>query len=184
MPKLDKPTSIEQARKAFAGYTKRALKMGAVDALIVSIDSIVFDHRTILKCMYGCDSWNRSWVCPSAPKALMPWEAEPLLKRYSWALIIHTNNQNDSQKISIAIESQAYTDDYYFAFSLSDCAICESCAYQNAKPCVDPARARPPMQGMGIDVFATARGLGLPIQTLKDPEGSEKQNWYSLVFFE
>jgi len=184
MAKVDKPTSLEQARKVFAGYTKRALRMGAADALIVSIDSIIFDHRTILKCMYGCDSWNRSWVCPSAPKALMPWEAEPLLRRYSWALIIHTDNQQDSQRLSFAIESLAYTDDYYFAFSLSDCAICETCAYQNAKPCVDPSRARPPMQGMGIDVFATARGLGLPIQTLKDQEGSEKQNWYSLVFLE
>ncbi|MBN2208342.1 MAG: DUF2284 domain-containing protein [Candidatus Coatesbacteria bacterium] len=184
MPRAEKPTTIEQARKALAGYATRALQMGALDAVIISIDRVIFDHRTILKCMYGCDSWNNSWVCPSAPKALMPWEAEPLLKRYSWALLIHTNNQQDSQQISIAIESQAYIEGYYFAFSLSDCTICEACAYQSGKPCVDPTRARPAMQGMGIDVFATARGLGLPIQTLKDPEGSEKQNWYSLVLFE
>ena len=184
MPNLERATNVEQARNIFGSYARRAQEMGAIDALIVSINSIVFDHRTILKCMYGCDSWNKSWVCPSAPKALMPWEAEPVLRKYSWALIIHTDNQKDNQVVSFAIESQAYTDGYYLAFSLSDCKICDTCAYQEDKPCVDPVRARPAMQGMGIDVFATARGLGLPIETLKDPEGSEKQNWYSLVFFE
>ena len=184
MPRVRKSMNIEQARELFSGYAGQALNMGALDAIIIPVESIVFDHRTILKCMYGCSSWNNSWVCPSAPKALMPWEAEPVLSKYSWALLIHADNQKDNQDISFAIESQAYVDGYYFAFSLSDCAICETCAFRKNKPCVDPTRARPAMQGMGIDVFATARGLGLPIETLKDPGGSEKQNWYSLVFVE
>ncbi|MBN1592824.1 MAG: DUF2284 domain-containing protein [Candidatus Coatesbacteria bacterium] len=184
MQKPEIPNSLEQARNVYRIYAERALQLGALDALIISIDSVVFDHRTILKCMYGCDGWNNSWVCPSAPKALMPWEAEPVLKRYSWALIVHSDNQKGSQDISFAIESQAYVDGYYFAFSMSDCIICETCAYQKGKPCVAPERARPAMQGMGIDVFATAHGLNLPIKTLRDPAGSEKQNWYSLIFFE
>ena len=174
MPKLNKPTSVEQARELFAGYVKRALRMAAADALIVPIDSIIFDHRTILKCMYGCNSWNNSWVCPSAPKALMPWDAEPLLKRYSWALIIHTNNQKDGQRISFAIESQAYTDGYYFAFSLSDCAICETCAFQKDKPCVDPTRARPSMQGS-----TSTRPMKKNIRTAGARPGGIRRCWRS-----
>ena len=168
----------------FLLYAKEALKMGALDALILPVDRIVFDHRTILKCMYGCRSWNNSWVCPSAPKALMPWEAQRVLELYSWALLIHTRTKKAGHEVSFAIESKAYVDGYYFAFSLSDCAICEVCAYQRRQPCIDARRARPAMQAMGIDVFATVRAVGLPIETLKDPDQRQRENWYSLVFFE
>jgi hypothetical protein len=38
------------------------------------------------------------------------------------------------------------------------------------------------MQGLGIDVYATARKQELPINTLKNED--EEANWYSLVLIE
>jgi predicted metal-binding protein len=163
-------------------YAVLARELGAVDAVIIDIQDVVFDPRTYLKCMYGCSTWGKSWICPSAPGALKPWEAKDVLSRYEKALIIHTYDKDSSQRISFSIESKAFVDGYYFAFSMSDCGLCAECSFPNGEPCRFPKQARPAMQAMGIDVFATVGGQGLPIETLADE--SQKENWYSLVMLE
>jgi len=41
---------------------------GPVDATCHPVlRDIVFDPRTYIKCMYGCSTWGKSWICPSAP---------------------------------------------------------------------------------------------------------------------
>jgi predicted metal-binding protein len=166
----------------FEKYAVLARELGAVDAIVICVRDIVFDPRTYIKCMYGCSTWGKSWICPSAPGALKPWEAEDVLSRYKKALIIHTHDKDTSQMISLSIESKAFVDGYYFAFSMSDCGLCQECSFPDREPCRFPRKARPAMQAMGIDVFATARGQGLPIETLADE--SCKENWYSLVMLE
>ena len=41
-------------------------------------------------------------------------------------LIVHTHDLKLSQEISYKLESEAFVRGYYFAFSLSDCALCKS----------------------------------------------------------
>jgi predicted metal-binding protein len=166
----------------FQKYAVLAREMGAVDAVIIDISDVAFDPRTYIKCMYGCSTWGKNWTCPSAPGALKPWEAKEVLSHYKKGLLIHTHDKDISQRISFEIESKAYVDGYYFAFSMSDCGLCPECTLPDGEPCRFPGMARPAMQAMGIDVFATARGQGLPIETLADE--SCKENWYSLVLFE
>lgn len=163
-------------------YVARALELGATDAVRFTVDQLAFDHRTILKCMFGCADWGKGPTCPSRPGSLMPWEYEPLLRRYSWGVIIHSHEKKTAHEVSLAIEREAYLDGYYLAFSLSDCAACGECAGFAGSPCVNPKKARPAFHSVGIDVFKTARSFGLPIQTLSD-EG-EQQNWYAAVFVE
>lgn len=157
-----------------------ALKMGAKDAKIISAEDLVFDPRTLLKCMYGCDDWGKNWTCPSAPNALKPWEAEKLLNKYKHGILIHARDFKLSQDISFQIETQAFFDGYHLAFSMSDCALCENCSFPN--PCRFPHKARPSMQALGIDVFATVKKSGLPLKTLKTKD--EIPNCYSLVLLE
>ena len=166
--------------KAFEKYAELARSMGAADALIIPAAEVVIDGRTYLKCMYGCKGWNANWTCPSAPGALKPWEFEPLLRRYAAGVLIHCAEKKPSHEISHAVEAAAFRDGHYFAFAMSDCAICKECSYPKGEPCRDPVRARPAMQGVGIDVFATVRRFGLPIATLPDRD-AQPQNWYSLV---
>ncbi len=163
-------------------YADMALRLGADHAVVFKIDDIVFDSRTILKCMYGCSDWGKGHTCPSRPGSLMPWEYEKIFRKYSWGIIIHSTDKKTSQEVSFEIERQAFIDGYYFAFSLSDCAICEQCSGHKGKECINPRKARPAFHSVGIDVFKTVRKFGLPIETLK--EKGQVQNWYSAVFIE
>lgn len=167
---------------AIEKYIDLALSLGALHAVAVTPEEIVFDSRTILKCMFGCADWGRGCTCPSRPGALKPWEFEPLLRKYKHVLIIHSTDKKIAQKASFAVEREAYLDGDSLSFSMSDCAICKKCAGKEATPapCRDVRRARPSFHSVGIDVFETAKRLGLPLFPLKS-EG-EEENWYSAAW--
>lgn len=167
-------------RKSYGKYLRIAREMGAAHAVAIKASDIALDPRTYLKCMYGCKDWGRNWTCPSAPGAVRPWDFGAMLKRYRSAILVHCSDKKLSQAISYAIEREAFLDGHYFAFSMSDCALCEGCAYP--EPCRTPKQARPAMQALGIDVYATARRQKLPIFPLRKDD--EPQNWYSLVLIE
>ena len=167
----------------FQKYIDKALEMGAADAVPFTIDDIAFDTRTLLKCMYGCTDWGCNHTCPSRPGNPSIPEMQEMFKRYKGGIIIHAHEKKLSQKISFQIEADAFHDGYYFAMSLSDCGLCETCAAVDGKPCRFKRQARPAFHSVGIDVFKTVRDLGLPISTLRDPQ-TEEQNWYSAVFIE
>ncbi|MHC4594801.1 MAG: DUF2284 domain-containing protein, partial [Planctomycetota bacterium] len=105
-----------------------------------------------------------------------------IFERYSWGIIIHSTSKKVSQDVSFAIEREAFLKGYYFAFSLSDCTLCSECAGRQGTECVNPKKARPALQSVGIDVFKTVHRLGLPLKTLQSE--NEEQNWYSAVFIE
>ena len=163
-------------------YIETALKMGAADAAPFTIDDICFDTRTLLKCMYGCTDWGCNHTCPSRPGNPSIPEMQAMFQRYKWGVIIHTHDKKLSQQISFHLESQAFQDGYYFAMSLSDCGLCETCAAVKDQPCRFKRQARPAFHSVGIDVFKTVKQLGLPISTLSQP--GQEQNWYSAVFVE
>ena len=161
-------------------YIKRALSLGADHALIVTPDDIVFDGRTLLKCMFGCSDWGKGCTCPSRPLFLKPWEFEPLLRKYSAVLIIHSRSKQIAQKAAYAVEREAFLDGDALAFSMSDCALCTDCAGKSGEACRNVKEARPAFHSVGIDVFSTVKKLGLPLKTLKEQD--EEQNWYSAVW--
>lgn len=163
-------------------YVKKALELGADHAVPFVIEDIVFDSRTLLKCMFGCSDWGKGHTCPSRPGSLKPWEYRKVLEEYEWGIVIHTTDKKRSQEISFSLEKEAFFAGYYFAFSLSDCALCKECAGFKGMNCANPKKARPAFHSVGIDVFQTVRKFGLPLETLKD-EG-QGQNWYSAVFIE
>ncbi len=51
-----------------------------------------------------------------------------------------------------------------------------------AAACKHPDEARPAMEAAGIDVFATARAAGLPIQVVTSEDSP--QNYYALLLVE
>lgn len=169
--------------KDFECYAARARDLGATDSVVFTIDDIVFDSRTLLKCMYGCPDWGKNHTCPSRPGNPTMAEYKEMLSRYKGGIIVHTHDKALSQNISFKIEGEAFRDGYYMAFSMSDCALCKTCAAVDNAPCRFMHKARPAFHSVGIDVYKTVRGLGLPIFTLTDAD-SEEQNWYSAVFID
>ena len=163
-------------------YIDFALAQGAKNAVHVTIEQIAFDSRAYLKCVFGCNGGNPDTLCPSQPGRIMPWEYETILKRYSWGILIHSNSNHIAQQISLDLEKKAFLDGYYFAFSLNYCSLCDNCNRFDGKSCVRYSDVRPSMEGVGIDVFKTIRGIGLPIEVLKEKD--EEENRYALVLVE
>lgn len=158
----------------------RALEMGAAHAVPFVIDDIVFDPRTLLKCMYGCSDWGKLHTCPSRPGSPTMAEYRDMFSRYRWGIVVHAHEKRPSQNVSYELERLSYLAGHPLAFSLSDCGLCKRCAGYEGEPCRCPQKARPAFHSVGIDVFETVHRLGLPLEPLLRPE--QEQNWYAAVF--
>lgn len=161
-------------------YEEIALAYGAINVVVVTPDDIVFDGRTLLKCMFGCADWGKGCTCPSRPGALGTGEYEKLLRMYKTVMIIHAHDKKTTQNASFAVEREAFLSGDSLAFSMSDCALCSDCAGRTGGSCRNVRMARPAFHSVGIDVFATAKKLNLPLKVLRDKD--EEQNWYSAVW--
>jgi len=161
-------------------YIEMAYQLGAKNVVAVTPDDIVFDGRTILKCMFGCNDWGKGCTCPSRDGFLPLKDMKELFKMYKTVLIIHSHNKKTAQNASLTIENEAYLDGDALAFSTSDCALCDECAGRLDNPCRNTMKARPSFHSIGINVFATAANLNLPLKPLRSED--DEQNWYSAVW--
>jgi len=161
-------------------YIELAFSLGADNVKVVTPDEIVFDGRTILKCMYGCKDWGKGCTCPSRAGFPPLNELKKLLKKYKTVLIVHSHDKKTAQNASLAIENEAYLDGDALVFSMSDCAICAECAGRDGESCRNVMKARPSFHSVGIDVFSTVKKLGLPLFPLRSE--NEEQNWYAAVW--
>lgn len=67
--------------------------------------------------------------------------------------------------IARIVEREAFNRGYYLSLGLGPaggCALCDECDV--TKPCKHPFEARPSMEALGIDVFATSKNAGLEIK--------------------
>ena len=173
--------------KSFPPYAeelvKRALEEGAVSAKPFDISDICFDSRVLMKCMYGCPDWGKGLTCPSRPGNPTMAEWREMLERYHWGIVIHAYDKATTQRVSFLLEGEAFRKGYYFAFSMSDCALCKECAGYKGGECRNVHKARPAFHSVGIDVFKTVRQMGFRIDPLADQD-NEEQNWYAALWVE
>ena len=161
-------------------YIETARLHGASNVVVVTPDDIVFDGRTLLKCMFGCKDWGKGCTCPSRAGYPPLKEFKKLLKKYKTVLIIHSSDKKTAQNASLAVENEAYLDGDALVFSMSDCALCAECAGWSGESCRNAMMSRPAFHSVGIDVFTTVKKLGLPINPLRRDD--EEQNWYAAVW--
>jgi len=76
----------KRATKEFNFLVEEAMKLGALEAKIVSPDKMVVEDRVLLKCLTGCDSYGKKFVCP--PYTPTPDEFRKMLKEYGKVLIV------------------------------------------------------------------------------------------------
>jgi len=161
-------------------YIEMARSLGADNVVAVTPAEIVFDGRTVLKCMFGCNDWGKGCTCPSRDGFLPLKEMKKLLRKYKTVLIVHSKDKKIAQNASLAIENEAYLDGDAMVFSMSDCALCADCAGRSGDECRNKMLARPAFHSVGIDVFSTVKKLGLPLKALRHED--EEQNWYAAVW--
>jgi len=158
----------------------KAVELGATSAKSIKADQIVFDHRSYLKCRFGCNRWGQYWTCPPnldiSPESFM--EA---FDRYRNAIIIQTADPKTGQAVTLAVEKEAMLiSGCSFAFAMVLCVQCEECAYPD--PCLFPHLARPSMDAYGIDIGKTVEPLGFEVRF--DTDGEMLPAWYSMVLLD
>lgn len=182
---------LEQLDKDLQDYVKLAQETGATHAKIIPAQEVILDPRVRYKCMVPkCVSYGTCANCP--PHLPGVEQTEIILNRYNYAVLVgmamptfnvirptdgsykpaHDINppmRNKIHEIVCTVESQAFYDGYYFATAFSSGACkklwCpdEPCQVLEGKGCRNPLKARPSMEGMGMDVYRMVTNAGWDI---------------------
>ena len=131
-----------------------------------------------MKCTYACDGYARPATCP--PTAPPVDDCIRFFADYERIAVIHMQQAGCDEagltawKIEVnakllRLERDVFLAGYYKALVLfpATCSYCLDCAGTRAD-CLHPDQSRPTPEALGMDVFATARSLGYPIEVLAD----------------
>ena len=181
---VENPRSKMKGKKdksKFDKYVRLAKSLKAVDAEMISPKDIFFDIRAILKCQWGCDRNFQSNIrCGTIDINYQ--ERIEMIRSYSNILLIHSHDVRELSVAVLKIERAAFLDGYYFAFAIRACNLCRTCRVQQGDACPRPHRVRPCESSFGINVYKTARNLGLPCEVLQNK--NDIQNRYGFVLID
>jgi predicted metal-binding protein len=131
-----------------------------------------------MKCTYACDGYARHSNCP--PNVPSVEECARFFEDYERIAVIHmrvpgcdedglTAWKQEVQPRLLGLERDVFLAGYYKAMMLfpGTCAVCPDCTGKRVD-CRYPEQGRPTPEALGMDVFATARSLGYPIEVLTD----------------
>jgi predicted metal-binding protein len=164
---------------SYSLFIQKALDLGASEAKIIKSKSIITAAWVRLRCQFGSSGYNTSLCCP--PYSPTPEETRKVIDCYTKAILIHVKKLGNITKIISQLEREIFLSGYYkaFGFGSGPCTICKDC---NKLACKYPEKARPSLEACGIDVYATVRSNGYPIEVVKDY--SSDQNFYGIVLIE
>jgi len=167
-------------------------KRGYTDFKWIDPEDIVTSQWVRMKCMFGCPEYGRNSSCP--PNTLSVSECRQFLDEYNDAVVFHFQEAFDepeerhawSREVNqrlLKLERQVFLLGYQKAYLLAmdACSICDDCTGVKEE-CKSPKLARPTPEGMAIDVFATVRQHGFPIEVLSD--FSQTMNRYAFLLIE
>lgn len=193
---LGKALDAETLKADLERYRQLALDLGASDVAVIPASYVVIDERVRLKCVVPrCLRAGQSPCCP--PYAPDLETVRKALSRFSWAILLKCNIEpledyapgrgetkseqrrtlsfhQKSGEIVYEVERQAYKDGYYLAmgFGGGSCNdyLCKGlvCQFLDSGRCRCPHRARPSMEGVGMDVIDLINKVGWEAYSLLD----------------
>ncbi len=165
---------------------------GFTDFKWIDPKAIVVSHWVRIKCEYGCPNYGRIASCP--PNTPTVEECRRFFSEYGTALVFHfqqaikdTGKRRAwSKRVNTGlakVEREVFLTGYPKAFMLFQgaCRLCAECVPARAD-CKTPDLSRPTPEAMAVDVFATVRQLGYPIEVLT--HRSARMNRYGLLLVE
>jgi predicted metal-binding protein len=197
-------------KERFCQLVEIALAGGAKAARIIPANMVVIDERVRLKCeVPRCGKYNQYLTCPPHAMSVATFSSMLSRYVWCLLVQVEAENIDSSDKCvgsitgSVLEESQrrhhpyqlklleiielvekaAFKKGMRFAagFTGGECVLCERCVdNRSSDACRHPFRARPAMEGVGIDVFQTAQNAGLPIHL----SSSENVLWTGLILLE
>jgi predicted metal-binding protein len=169
-------------------YCAQAIEAGATHAKQIHPSSVVTAPWVRLKCQFGCPGYGRSHCCP--PHTPTAEQTRSILDGYRRAILFHVEitakEEREKDYLNyldrlVELEGDLFKGQYYraFLFLAGPCRQCKKCAALEGKLCASPWKARPSMEGCGIDVYQTARNNGFSIHALS--ERTDPGNRYCLM---
>ncbi len=158
----------------------------------IDASKIIVAHWVRMKCKFGCSNYGKSISCPPNTPSIP--ECKDFFNEYNSAVLFHFSISVDkpedrhpwsklmNEKL-LKAEREVFLSGFHKAFVLpvNECSVCEECV-DKREDCKLPKMLRPVPESMGVDLFATARGCGYPIEVLK--EYSEEMNRYAILLVE
>ena len=177
-------------------------KLKALEALFTEHDcadfrwvepqNIVVAQWVRMKCQFGCPTYGQHASCP--PNLPSVADCRTFFDEYSLAAVFHfakTVGKPEDRRIwtrgldknVLALERAVFLSGYRKAlsFTVDQCTTCDPCT-GDPRTCRHPKLARPTLEGMAVDVFATVSQLGLPIKVLTNY--TDEMNRYALLMIE
>jgi predicted metal-binding protein len=156
-------------------------------AKLIKTKDIIVDERVRLKCtVSGCPQFEKRHMCP--PNLPSVEEFRAVLARYTFGILIQLTGviksddwltESDAYALMLHqtvydVEKMAFRKGFSLAagFIGGACKLCGECK----DSCANPEKARPAMEGMGIDVVNTVEAAGMPIEFKKG-----RVTWTGLV---
>ena len=138
---------------------------------------IVVAQWVRMKCTFGCPEYGRNAACP--PNTLPVSECERFLHEYKDVVVFHFPKKVDkpedrhawTKKVTLSLldlEREVFLSGQRktFLLPMDSCSLCEQCS-ADRRTCKQPRLSRPTPEGLAVDVFATVRQIGYPIDVLK-----------------
>ena len=153
--------------------------------------TIEFSDRIRWICQNECPMYGKSWACPPGVGEVSACKAK--CQGYETCLIVGTITETENiadieTSLETRQEHEAITGQVRdmlrdqgiepYILSTEACAVCETCAILEGKPCRLPERMHPCVESHGINLIPTLEENGLDFQY-----GGNIITWYSLLFF-
>jgi predicted metal-binding protein len=177
----------EKQQKDLNLFKEKAVELGASMAEVIPADWVQVDERVRLKCSIPvCPHYGKSAFCPPHGPSLET--LREAFSRYRSALLLaldvtpseHFSERTVQRQSAVEwsrkcfeivgrIETLAFGRGYYLAmgFAQASCkiALCrqEKCLLLEGGNCPYPLKARPSMEGVGIDVYGLVTRVGWDI---------------------
>ena len=187
---MKKPTHFKViSRKELEEMFK---KHGYEDYKWIDPKNIVVAQWSRMKCMFGCKNYGKCGTCP--PNTPSVPECEAFFQGYKMGVVFRFTKRVKrpedrfawTRKVNLKLlklEREVFLSGYYKAFLLfmDSCNLCASCPGIK-QLCKNPKMSRPTPESMAMDVFATVRKIGYPIDVLYDYK--QEMNRYAFLFIE
>jgi predicted metal-binding protein len=165
---------------------------GYKDYQWVDPQKIIVSQWVRMKCIYGCGNYSKNASCP--PNVPTVAECDQFFQEYTNAVIFRFEKKMGkpedrhkwSQKVNLKLsklEREVFLSGHERAFLLfmDSCCICKDCAGKRDE-CKQPRTARPSPEAMAVDVYATVKQYGFPIEVRSDY--SQEMNRYAFLMIQ
>lgn len=153
---------------------------------------IVVARWVRMKCMFGCGSFGRDATCP--PNTPSVEACREFFAEYETAILLHFQTSLDDpeerhaysrevNRMLADLEREVFLAGHRktFLLPMDSCKLCDDCPGERVA-CKQPSIARPSPEAMAVDVFATVRNLGFPIEVLDSYD--KVMNRYAILLVE